>query len=196
MRQPLDVEQRLRELSLTKEGLLRVVAIAIGEAANATPFHCANSAGTFAYHHGTWALRDQFVGEEWKVDRVNGIESIRHRNGETRIAFQNVDMACSDVHEPKPRSEKGSGSERVCHGNLFGDLPRYVPEGVIAGQTYYLMVDQKGAAELTMPIVKDKTFIATVERIYLSDGSDLINESLLLHKDDVVDDFDPLIARK
>jgi hypothetical protein len=37
---------------------------------------------------------------------------------------------------------------------------------------YYLMVDHNGAAELTRPIVTGGTFIAAVERIYLSAGDD------------------------
>src|SRR6267378_3995826 len=36
--------------------LLRVRSVAISASADATPFHPANAAGTFAYQHGTFAL--------------------------------------------------------------------------------------------------------------------------------------------
>ena len=69
--------------------------------------------------------------------------------------FCNVDRACDDEHEPKPRSPKGAGAERACVGNLFGkELPKYVPEPEEKDiATFYLMVDENGAAELSRPVV-------------------------------------------
>jgi hypothetical protein len=74
LREPWDVDRRLAELRLTREGLLNVVAVALVEAANATPYHCANAAGTFSYQHGTWALRQEFVEGEWTLDRCDGTQ--------------------------------------------------------------------------------------------------------------------------
>jgi hypothetical protein len=60
-REPWEVGARLAELQLGPIGrLLRVRSIAISASADATPFHPANAAGTFAYQHGTFALRDEF----------------------------------------------------------------------------------------------------------------------------------------
>jgi hypothetical protein len=58
---------------------------------------------------------------------------------------------------------------------------------------YYLMIDQDGAAELTRPIVKNRTFISAVERIYLSNAAGtkfLADDSLTL------DNFEPQVIRK
>ena len=201
LREDREVLPRLAEMQLERDKLLNARSIAVGAAADATPFFPANAPGTFSYHYGTFGLRNEFVGEHWAVDRSNGVETIKNEAKRIKIVFANVDVACDDEHEPKPRSSKGAGAERLCAGNdLFGGLPRYVKvaEASEDGWTvFYLMVAPNGAAELSRPIVKGGTFQQFVERLYLSDGSDLDSEpKLSLDDDDVVDDFDPKVARK
>ena len=197
LREPWDVDKRLPELGLTRIGLLRVRATAILAARNTTPDHCANAFGTFAYQHGSWALRDVFCGKEWRLERPNNVEAIWNESLKIRVIFSNVDIACDDEQEPTPRSEKGSGAERVCVGNLFGELPRYIVQQFAGDATFYLMVDSKGAAELSRPVISGGTFSAYVERIYLSDGKDMSDDRLdLTGGDEVADNFDPQVARK
>jgi hypothetical protein len=119
-----DVNRRLAALGLTLKGLNRVREIALGASAEATDFHPANAPGTFAYQQGTWALRDEFVGEVWNIDAVDGVEAIRNESARVKVIFANVDIACNDEHPPKPRSRKGAGSERACQGNLSLSLAR------------------------------------------------------------------------
>lgn len=191
-----DVDLRLSQLGLSRAKLLSVVSVAMNERANATPFHPANAAGTFAYQHGTWSLRHEFVGGMWVEDRANGVEAIRNDTLKIRVAFSNVDLACNDDHLPKPRSHKGAGAERASGGGLFEDLPRYAEVTSGDWSLYYLMVDEAGAAELTRPIVKGGTFSAAVERIYLSEGDDDIGSTLLDDNDDVANGFDPQVVRR
>lgn len=196
-RDPWDVDRRLAELGLSRAALLKAVAIALQESRNATPYHCANAAGTFAYHHGTWAIRNEFVGEQWAIDRANGVEAIVNQKLKVRVIFSNIDIACDDDQQPKPRSPKGSGAERVCAGNLFPDLPHYAPQPPDDFQTFYLMVDEKGASELSRPVVSGRTFSAFIERIYLGGGGDDLDAvKLPLDDDDVAEDFDPQVVRK
>jgi hypothetical protein len=197
-REPWEVSARVAELQLTIEGLLRVRSIAIAASADATPFHPANAAGTFAYHHGTFALRNEYVGKIWRLERPDGVEAIVNEKLKIRVVFANVDFACDDELKPKPRSRKGAGAERVCMGNLFGSLPDYAPAQPEGWVTFYLMVDPRGAAELTRPVVKNNTFTAWIERIYLSNGDDLDLDGnrLLLDDDDIADRFDPEVVRK
>src|SRR6266508_3970919 len=115
-REPWDTDSRLAELKLERKRLLTVRDVALHEGANATAFHPANSAGTFAYHHGTWALRDQNVGKDWVEDRSDGIEAICNEALKIKIAFCNVDLACQDDPLPQPRSRKGAGAERASGG--------------------------------------------------------------------------------
>jgi hypothetical protein len=99
--------------------------------------------------------------------------------------------------KPKPRSKKGAGGEKVFGPDLFaGTLAEYAPlpsDGIAA---FYLMVDPKGACELTRPIVKGGTFTSYVERIYLSSGIELDGESLLAPESDPIANFDPEVVRK
>jgi len=197
-KEPQEVSRRLAELGLNRDLLLEVRAIALNAAADATPFHPANAPGTFAYHQGTWALRNIFVkpDQKWRPDRPNGVEAIVNDKLQIMVVFANVDVACNDEVKPKPRSRKGSGSERACSGNLlFENLPEYAPAQ--AGRAaYYLMVADNGATELTRPVVKGGTFTAWPERIYLSDGTDFDPTVFVLDDGDTVDNFDPLVVRK
>lgn len=198
-REPWEVEPRVVELQLGSVAqLLKVRSVAISASADATPYHPANSAGTFAYHHGTFALRNEYVGKKWRLDRADGVESIVNDQIKTRIIFSNVDVAADDLMKPKPRSRKGAGAERVCVGNtLFGLLPEFAPRQPDGWATFYLMVDDRGAAELTRPVVKNNTFTAYIERNYLSNGDDLDRDPRgSLDDDDVADVFDPEVVRK
>jgi hypothetical protein len=197
IREPWDVDRRLAELHLTREGLLEVRSMAVSAAADATDYHPANAAGTLAYQHGTFGLRSEFVGEVWQLERPDGVEAIRNEKTKVRVVFANVDVACSDTLKPKPRSRKGAGAERACQGNLFGNLPEYAPRQSGEWATYYLMIDERGAAELTRPVVENNTFTAYLERIYLSDGSDLALDPAVIDGDgDPTADFDPEVVRK
>jgi hypothetical protein len=198
-REAWDVAARLAELQLgSADRLLKIRTAAIGASADATPFHPANAPGTLAYLHGTFALRKEYVGKDWRLDRQHGVEAIVNETIKVRVVFSNVDVACNDTERPKPRSKKGAGAERVCQGNLFEWLPEFVPQQPDGWITFYLMVDPRGAVELTRPVVEHGTFTAWIERIYLSNGDDLDleGERLPLNDDDVANDFDPEVVRK
>ncbi|MEA2860329.1 MAG: hypothetical protein QOC72_2368 [Methylobacteriaceae bacterium] len=200
LREDHEVGPRLLELQLDKARLLDVRMTAIGAAADATPFHPANSSGTFSYHQGTFALRNEFVGETWKPDRPNGVEAIKNETRRVRVVFANVDVACNDAHQPKARSEKGAGAARLCAGNnLFGNLPHFAKRRSISHDewiTYYLMVAPNGAVELSCATVENNDFAEFIERLYLSDGSDIEPEAKRLNDDGPTDIFDPQVARK
>lgn len=197
LREPWDVERRLAEVQLgPRFRLIEVTRAALSAAANATPFHPANAGGTLSYQEGTYALRDEFVDDDvWRLARPDGVEVIENNALKIRVAFANVDIACDDDRKPKPRSQKGAGAERTCIGNLFGRLPEYAPIQRDGWVTFYLMVDEKGAAELTRPVVKNGTFTAWPERLYLTDGVDLFGEPII-DEDDLTDEFDPQVIRK
>jgi hypothetical protein len=199
-REDWDVGPRLAGLWTSREKLLRVRSVAIAAAADATPFHPSNAAGTFSYQHGTFSLRDEHVGEnEWAVSRPSGVEAIENRALRARFVFANVDIACNDDQQPKARSEKGAGAERLCAQNRLFDLPYFVDTSVInrgGWTTYYLMVAPNGASELSLAIIENKRFTQFIERLYLSDGSDLDLQPKRLTNEGPTDQFDPQIARR
>jgi hypothetical protein len=197
-KEPYDCDRRLGELKLDRPRLLKVRLIALTAGANTDLFHPANAAGTMQYQYGTWALRSEFIDKQnWKLDRPGGVEVIANEALKLYVAFVNVDVACVDDYDPKPRSRKGSGAARVCQHNLFGDLPRFAVEIPRDWKSYYAMVAENGAAELSHCMVVNGTFTNYIERIYLSDGSDweLSRRSLDL-EGDVAEDFDPQVIRK
>lgn len=193
-----EVVSRLDDLGMDAQTLLHIAARACLERANATPFHPANAPGTFAYQHGTFALRDMYVGKNgWQKERPNGVEAIWNPDTNTRVVFANVDTCCNPDYDPKPKSTKGAGAERTCEPNLFGSLPRFYKEDTSPGLTFYLMVDDDGRVELSRPIIRGKTFSEFPERIFLKKNQeDETFAHLSLDDDDTVVDFDPLVAPK
>lgn len=133
-------------------------------------------------------------GGDWVLDRSNGVETIRNKELKVIVGFCNVDLACVDWHDPQPRTKKGSGVERTA--SLFPNLPLYAPRQTGEWQFFYLMVDEKGAVELSRPVIKLGRFTAMVERIYLSNGSDDDGTGITKDMPDAVVEFDPQIARK
>lgn len=192
-----DVDHRLRELGLTREPLIRVVRAASAERANVTELHAANAAGTFAYHHGIAALRREFIGGGWTIDRHDSIESIFNEERNIKISLCNVDVACGRTH-PRPRSDKGAGAERAAEPYLFSELKEYAPQlQPFKGHAfYYLMLDPQGRAELTRPVVSNGTFVGAVERILFLEEREKEVVLLPLDTADVADGFDPQIVRK
>ncbi|MFN3233312.1 MAG: hypothetical protein ACE363_14310 [Alphaproteobacteria bacterium] len=196
-REAWDVARRLSEMGLDRQKFLNVRDVALSAMADATPFHPANAAGTFAYQHGTFALRSEFVGDEWVVDRNTSVEAIRNDNARLRVVYSNVDIACDDNQKPMPRSRKGAGSERICNGNLFPHLPEYVLGQDDEYETFFLMVDERGACELTKATIKGGSFSEWPERIYLADGADPFDgEAMPLDDEGPIDNFDPQVIRK
>ena len=193
---PAAVAARLKELNLDRTKLLTVAAIATAEKANATPYHCANAGGTFAYQHGTFALRDKFAEDGWVPDRVDGVESIRF--GNIKVAFSNVDVACDSLNLPRPRTDKGAGAERAANISLFdGDsLPHFGRTPTVGPALYYLMVGEDGRAELTRAAVQNGVFVAAIERIFLGRLEDDMDAPSPPIAADVADGFDPVVERK
>jgi hypothetical protein len=193
-----EADRRLSELRLSRKKLLEVAAIALTERSNATEFHCANAAGTFAYHYGTFALRDKHVPDGWAVDRSDGVESIRLDELKIKIAFCNVDIACDRNVLPKARSDKGAGIERAAIGNLFGvSLPHFAKPAV-GWSLFYLMLSEAGASELTRPVVRDGVFVGAVERIFLGHPNDGDGETkpVVEGGDGALSNYDPIVTPK
>ena len=191
-----DVESRLAELTLSRENLIKVAQEAANEGKNATRLHAKNAAGTLAYQHGTYALRREFMGGNWEMSRPENVEVILNAKLGIQVAFSNVDVTCSATFAPNPRSAKGAGAERVCQGNLFSILPAYGRPPKETLRTYYLMVDEEGGAELSLPILQSGSFATFSERIFLHNASPDLDPFAKLHSDDTADDFVPKVVRR
>lgn len=194
-----EVEPRLMGMQMKSAGLLRVRDVAMNARANVTDYHAANASGTFAYQEGTWCLRDEHVGEVWKMERPGGVEAIFNPAANVRVAFANVDRCCDVNHDPKPISVKGAGAERLCEGNLFGSLPTFTKQQSSIGiPLFYCMVDNDGRVELSRPTIIGNSFGPCVERNFISSGGDDDGGSKLAvdPRDDGPVEITPTITRK
>ncbi|MCF6275637.1 MAG: hypothetical protein L3J05_07725, partial [Robiginitomaculum sp.] len=159
---PDDVLSRLGSFGLSPDQFIEIANTARKWADDASPLMPANAPGTLAYIHGVNELRQQLLGESWKVDRVCGIEAVINRDLGIRIGYQNVDRAC-DIHfPPNPKSAKGAAAEMLCGPTLFefagvdtGPLTGVLSDGT---PTYYAMVGEDGSVELSHPVVQNGSF--------------------------------------
>lgn len=193
-----DATAKLRSMGLDRDKLIRVGAVAIGQANNVTQNFATNAWGSISYHFGLAELRNQFLGPIWKIDRSENIESIVDETNMRKVTFQNVDVAMGKC-DPKPRSPKGAGSERACQGNvdLFPDAPIYAPAATEIYEVWSLMVDQAGNMEFSRPVVQGGTFAICRERILLADADDWLGPRPDGAGDgDIADDFDVEVSIK
>lgn len=205
---PMDVSRRLADFGLTIDQMLAVRDSARAASDDASPLMPQNAPGTLAYIHGVGALRSKLLDGEWVIDRTLGVEAvINHRLG-IRIGYQNVDRACDPHFPPMPRSEKGSGSARLCRLPLF-DFYGFVLETDVdrlpsddtkdphSDQviTYFVMVGEDGSVELSCPVIANKRYSDFVERIFIDQPNDDWS-ARLDPENDPVEDFDISVTFK
>ncbi|KFF48097.1 hypothetical protein GY26_16010 [Gammaproteobacteria bacterium MFB021] len=199
--EPYDVDRRLSEMELTRDGLVRARDIALGAAAEATAYHPSFAPGMKSYMEGVFAIRSEFIRAEtqWRFEKHNGMDFIRNDSLKIRVGFSNVlDMPQPSIG-PKARSPRGPGAERACQGNLSFD---FGPEFELETQcdtsvaTYFFMVSRNGCAELSRPIIQGGNFKDYIERLSISDGSDFDLNPAPFEDDGDLDVFDPVVSRK
>ena len=197
------VNQRLDELGLCKKGLLEVRDRALAASANANPNFPKNARGTFSYLFGVEGLRVVIVGEHWYKETVNNMEFVRNDHLSLRVGLSNVDIAGHQSKSPKARSNRGEVSKRVCLaiGDLFPEtMDSNVNVSIDQPATYFLMIDSKGGAELSRPVIHGNNYSDFVERICLSDGSDITDMDIKApdsaESRETENSFDPVVARR
>ncbi|WIY27385.1 hypothetical protein [Parasedimentitalea psychrophila] len=193
-------DAHLDALQLDRDRLIAAGHHAMAGRASASPLHPSNTAGFLSYADGVKGLRAENIGDDWQLFRSEGVEGICNEELKLRVLFANVFEACGE-DDPQARSRKGAGSERVACGDMFEAVGVELPLSVIkfSGdyKTYYLMVDQHGAMELSLPIVKaGGNFLRCVERIFLIGGNDL--DEIDFGVDEPADDsdLDIIVTRK
>jgi hypothetical protein len=196
---PSESDPRLTELNLDRDRLIAAGHHALAARATASPLHPSNAAGFFSYADGVKGLRAENMGGNWEFFRSEGVEGISNNTLKIRVLFANVNEACG-LNDPQARSRKGAGSERVTCGDMFDaagiDLPISIVKFSGDYKTYYLMVDQNGSMELSLPIVKGGRFLRCVERIFLIEGTSF--DDVAFDIDEPVDDsdIDIIVTRK
>ncbi|WP_235937996.1 hypothetical protein [Endobacterium cereale] len=148
---------------------------------------------------GVKGLRAENLGGNWEIFSEEGVEGIRNDVLKLRVLFVNVNQACRKA-DPKARSRKGAGSERVACGDMFEaagiDLPISVVKFHGDHKTNYLMVDQFGAMELSLPVVKNGQFLRCIDRVFLIEGGDLDAIDFGINEPTNDPDLDIVVSRK
>ena len=173
----VEVINKLSALRVTREGLIACAETAISASADVTSNHPNNSRGTYRYHEGTAALRDQFSGMDgWEKETTDNVESILNKELGARIVFKNVDRACSELHLPQPISPQKSASKRSIQTNSLFEpsaIPlTFAPVKDYGIKTYFFMVSEKDEeiyAELSLvtELTHAGSFKGIAERVFI-----------------------------
>lgn len=196
-----DVRNYLHDLGLPLELLLNVRDAMQTEFNSAVGYHCKNKAGTYAYHEGVFALRSHLIGnndEDWEYHFQSGLEGIFSPSRDTVVLISGVDRACHKVR-PQPRSSKGAETEKAsAQVDLFDDLPEVAPRPKTGTKTFWFMADEFGNAELSIPCVRNGSYIAFVERNFIAFAEDESDPEVVPVGDEEgsTGDFDPIVIRK
>ncbi|WP_275789899.1 hypothetical protein [Pararhizobium gei] len=199
---PDEVRAFLQTMNLSVNGVLAIRDIAYVHLTDTSPLMARNAAGTLAYHYGLGEMRVQFLGKHWEICVEGGIEAIEDPSRNVRLVYQNVDVSCSRVTAPKPRTDKGAGTERECESSLFEYYGVSAPQKVRAvhggKSVYFVMVDDRGAVEISRPVIEDGKFTKFITRVFVSDGSDITKEKDLpvVSLSEPVDDFEVTVRRR
>lgn len=204
-----EIEDRLMELGLTEEALIRIVSKAVAAYNSSVHMDPVSAARINAYNMGTRAIRQELLPKGWKLDRTDNVESTINPVTNIKLMYQNVDSAADRDREPKAISKKGSAiNKMVMHSQLdFCDLwgAEFQPPQV--SEVWFLCVyinDGVIQAELSCPsnIIR-KQFNGFIERIFLVKAGDWNNIKIdgkhYFHsKDDILleEDIEITISRK
>jgi hypothetical protein len=204
----VDAERRLADFGLAIPQILAIRDSARGASDDASPLMPLNAPGTLAYIYGVEALRGQILDSNWVVDRTLGVEAVINHHLGIRIGYQNVDRACDPVLPPMPRSDKGSGTAKLCRLPLFEhygvvletDEERLPGEDVRDPHgdqitTYFIMVGDDGSVELSCPTIANKKYGEFMGRIFVDRPSEDW-DSRIEPEVQPVDDFDVPVTFK
>lgn len=201
------VEAKLkRTFGITRNDLIKAVREVVGARADAVEDDPLSAAGLLAYIYGTRAIRAVLRRAGWIRHRQDNMELAKDPDRDIMVAYQSVDLACSEFHDPQAVSGKGAGAERV-----IDDMASLFSPEEMAGRTaatdistgmWFFCVSVDGddvRAELSLSAgLEGGNFKPFVERIFiLKKGDwDSLREAGDGGRDDGPIEFKPSIARK
>lgn len=202
-----EVNARLAEtFSVSRADLIQVVREVVGARADAVDNDPVSAAGLFAYIHGTRNIRALFRSRGWTNETIDNMPLVKHPDQGLMVAYQSVDIACSDFHSPKAISGKGAGAERAideAQGWLFSpaDLePESRSSDPISAGLWHFCVSVVGddvRAELSLSSgVSGGNFKGFIERIFIVGKGEWDALRLKEREDGGAVEFEPVVLRK
>ena len=204
--QPSDISSRLASLGLDRNDLLQVVLEAAAAKNEAVSMDPINAPGLLAYIYGTRGIRRCLLPHGWEIDRSENVEATLNPVTGTRLIYQNCDVCCDSLREPKAISSKGAAAGRLVdnhNSDLFPELLRKTRHQ-LNGNVWFLCVSIDGddvRAELSCPgSIDGKQFGDFIERIFLvrrgDFAPDLRRSQETSSDDDGREDYEVTVTRK
>ena len=197
------VTARLRELfDISLEDAIHIVLAAAAAKADTVDDDPLTAPGTFAYIYGTRAVRRTFRARGWKIDRLDGVESVVNLERGLKLVFQNADVAAVEHQDPRAVSEKGNASERAVRSAQRFLFPEMERENVCreTAHLWFLFVSVDGSdirSELSRPkAITEGQFAGFHERIFILKRGDLDKLSVSFDDDEPADVPDVVVTKK
>jgi hypothetical protein len=204
-RSEFEAERRLRELGLTRDGVLSAVRAAVAAVHRATRDYPPISGGLMAWMEAVARLRQEFRPNGWEADDTGNFSTIVDHSTRTKIAVANTDEGTGVwFSQPTNRSKRGELSRLAIEANQlalpFTEWLAEPEEAKIPGYaTWYLCLFIRGdtvKAELSLPTsCASGYFGGWSERIILLSGDEDWMSSNLPQADNGPD-FEVKVERK
>lgn len=202
-----DVNARLRELGLTREGLISAVKAAVAAGAGCTSNHPPIAPGFMVWMAAVVRLREEFSRLGFVKDNTANFPTIIHHGNLVKVAVANTDENTGHlVAKPTNRSKKGELGRRAAFINQmmlpFMGTPSEPEEAKLPGfSTWYLCIYVHGdtvRAELSHPTeIENGYFADWSERLVLIDSDDGWRRALTPSTDDGDGpEFNVVVTRK
>src|SRR3982751_3743401 len=112
--QPVEVQNRLEQLGLTKPLLLEVVQAMVAARNNCTENDPPSAPGWSSWRDGTRRLREVLIPHGWRKDDTEMISSAFNEKLGLKVSVSNTDAGTGVENQtPQNSSQKGAATERI-----------------------------------------------------------------------------------
>jgi hypothetical protein len=192
--------------AVTRPELVEIARAVAGARADSVDNDPVTAEGQFAYIFGTRYTRAAWRRKGWLLHREENIESVRHPKLDWKVIYQSVDLAASELHEPRAISGKGAGADRLidtAQGSLFtpeqlvASAPKFT--AINSGAWFYCVsvTGDDVRAELSLPIgVGAGNFDGFIERIFIIRDGEWPKLAVVPIPEGGPTEFEPVVTRK
>jgi len=202
-----DVDRRLRELGLSRAGLISAIRAAAAAVGGCTSDSPPTAFGYMAWHGSVVRLRQEYTSAGWKRDDTANFATIIDHRRLIKVAVANTDEATGNVRIlPTNRSKKGELGRQAAainqHRLPFEQWSVEPESAKLPGfSTWYLCLYVRGEtvrAELSLPTKIEKGyFVEWAERLILVSSDDDWRRALSpVVNDDDGPEFKVVVNRK
>jgi len=200
-----DSSRRLKELRLTREGLIEAVKASVAGRGDCTDNDPPAAPGWNSWRYGVRRIREIYRSEGWDKDDTNQLSTIANHDLQIKVAVCNTDDGTAiDDQIPRNRSRKGVASERATDVNttpyLFREMEEDKARNTADYVTWYLCIyneDENVRAELSCPSSLEAGYFTDYsERIFIITEGEWKKLDLTGQDDNFGTEFEIKVSRK